>query len=279
MVVQFESGGQDAVDAPPTRDAVRLKQDNRYQVLVNQGSGQYWVLVMNTTSGPTQNQTMRQALNYAVDRKRFVDTALGGLGEAEDLPWLPNTPAYDEAKRARYTFDLDKAKALVAQSGVSDVTFDFVFNAVVPEIATFAQAYQADLAQIGVNLNIKGVERTVYNDLAAKFQYGVLMSNSGFANFDPATLPLLSRYWDPNNNLAGMNDNAQYKQVVNAASTESDPNKRKTLLAQLNDLILDTSFSVPVATAKHITAVQANVNGFAWRASEAVDYSGIWLNA
>jgi hypothetical protein len=47
----------------------------------------------------------------------------------------------------------------------------------------------------------------------------------------------------------------------------------------LNDLILDTSFSVPVATAKHTTAVQANVNGFRWRASEAVDYSGIWLSA
>jgi peptide/nickel transport system substrate-binding protein len=279
MVVQFESGAQDAVDAPPTRDAVRLKQDSRYHVLVNDRSGQYWVLVMNTTGGPTQNQLVRQALNFAVDRKRFVDTVLGGTGGAEDLSWLPNTPAYDEAKRLRYAFDLDQAKALIAQSGVSDVSFDFVFNSVVPEIASFAQMYQADLAQIGVKLNIKGVERTVYNDLAAKFQYGVLMSNSGFANFDPATLPLLSRYWDPNNNLAGMNDNTQYKQIVNAASIEADAGKRQALFGQLNDLILDSSFSVPVATAKHMTAVQTNVNGFRWRASEAVDYSGIWLSA
>jgi peptide/nickel transport system substrate-binding protein len=277
MVVQFESGTLDVVDVPPARDALRLKQDPRFRVLTNDLSGQYWVLVMNTTAGPTQNQKVRQALNYAIDRKRFIDTALGGVGEVEDLPWLPDTPAYDETKRARYTFDLDKAKALIADSGLSDVSFDFVFNAVVPEIASFAQVYQADLAKIGVKLNIKGVERAVYNDLAAKFQYGVLMSNSGFANFDPAALPLLSRYWDPNNNLAGMNDNAPYQQLVNTVSIEADAGKRKTLLSDLNDLILDQCFSIPIATAKHVTAVQAKVNGFRWRASEAVDYSGIWL--
>jgi ABC-type transport system substrate-binding protein len=89
----------------------------------------------------------------------------------------------------------------------------------------------------------------------------------------------LSRYWDPNNNLAGMNDNAPYQQLVNSVSTEPDPTKRKTLLSDLNDLILDQCFSIPIATAKHVTAVQAKVNGFAWRASEAVDYSGIWLAA
>jgi peptide/nickel transport system substrate-binding protein len=279
MVVQFESGALDVVDVPPARDALRLKQDARYRVLMNNLSGQYWVLVMNTSAGPTQNAKVRQALNYAIDRKRFIDTALGGVADAEDLPWLPDTPAYDEAKKTRYTFDLDKARALIAESGVADVTFDFVFNAVVPEIASFAQVYQADLAKIGVKLNIKGVERAVYNDLAAKFQYGVLMSNSGFANFDPATLPLVSRYWDPNNNLAGMNDNAQYKQLVNAVSTEADAAKRKALLSQLNDLILDESFSVPIATAKHVTVVRSNVNGYRWRASEAVDYAGIWLSA
>ncbi len=102
------------MDAPPSRDAVRLRQDSRYQVLVNPNSGQYWVLVLNTTAGPTQNQTIRQALNYAVDRQRFISTALGGVGDPEDLPWLPNTPAYDATRNGRYSFDLDKAKSLIA---------------------------------------------------------------------------------------------------------------------------------------------------------------------
>jgi hypothetical protein len=34
---------------------------------------------------------------------------------------------------------------------------------------------------------------------------------------------------------------------------------------------------VPVATAKHVSVVRSAVNGFGWRASEAVDYTGVWL--
>src|SRR5207244_2255297 len=125
------------------------------------------------------------------------------------------------------------------ESGVSDPSIDFVYTGVVPELVAFGQLFQADLAKIGVKLNLKGVERAVYNDLGAKFQFGLLMSTSGFANLDPAALPQLSRYWDINSNLAGMNANEQYKQLVGSASTEPDTAKRKETLGKLNDLILD----------------------------------------
>ena len=51
------------------------------------------------------------------------------------------------------------------------------------------------------------------------------------------------------------------------------------MLGNLNDVILDESFTIPVASAKHVTALRANVNGFRWRAIESVDYSGVWLGA
>ena len=79
--------------------------------------------------------------------------------------------------------------------------------------------------------------------------------------------------------MAGMNDNAHYKQLVNSVSVEPDVAKRKALLSSLNDTILDESFSIPVATAKHVTALRNTVQGFRWHAVESVDYSGIWLSA
>jgi ABC-type transport system substrate-binding protein len=122
------------------------------------------------------------------------------------------------------------------------------------------------------------LERAVYNDLGAKFQFGMLMSSSGFANLDPAALPQLSRYWDINNNLAGMNANEQYKQLVTSASTEPDPAKRKAILGSLNDLILDESFTIPVATAKHLTLVRSNVNGFRFQPGiESANYTDTWI--
>ena len=58
---------------------------------------------------------------------------------------------------------------------------------------------------------------------------------------------------------------------------EADPTKRKTLLDGLNDVILDQSFSIAAAPAKHVTVTRANVNGFRWHAVESIDYTGIWL--
>jgi ABC-type transport system substrate-binding protein len=150
---------------------------------------------------------------------------------------------------------------------------------VVSEIASFGQMLQADLAKIGVKFNLKGVERAAYNDLTSKFQYGMLMSTSGFANLDPTTLPLVSRYWDPNNNIAGMNDNAAYKRTLAAAAVESDASKRKTLLSSLNDLVLDESFSLAISPSKHTVALRTNVNGFRSFINEAVDYANIFLSA
>ena len=42
-----------------------------------------------------------------------------GRGEPVALPWAPVSPAFDKSFNDRYAFDLDKAKALLAASGLS----------------------------------------------------------------------------------------------------------------------------------------------------------------
>jgi peptide/nickel transport system substrate-binding protein len=277
MVLQLEAGAIQGVDTPPTTAIPRLGQNPNLQVVTNDPSGQYWVVVANTTAGPTADKRVRQAINYAIDRQRFVASVLNGVGPPESLPWPPFSPAYDQARSQRYTFDLDKARSLLAEAGATGASFDFLYNAAVSEIGNFAQMLQADLARIGVTMNLKGVERTVFNDLAARFQYGLLMSSSGFAALDPTTLPLVSRYWDINNNLAGFNGDDRYKQLVTTAATEPDAGKRRQELLDLDDEILDQSFAMPIAPAKHVVALASNVHGFRFRLIEANVYTDTWL--
>jgi hypothetical protein len=56
-----------------------------------------------------------QAIHYAIDRERYVNTVLRKRGEARSLPWTSASPAYDANKNQRFAFDLDKAKSLIAQ--------------------------------------------------------------------------------------------------------------------------------------------------------------------
>jgi len=74
---------------------------------------------------PTDNKSIRQAIGYAIDRKRFTDGIMQGfVGEPKNLPWTMSSPAYQPAKNTRFTYDLDKARALVQGSGVSNPEFD-----------------------------------------------------------------------------------------------------------------------------------------------------------
>jgi peptide/nickel transport system substrate-binding protein len=77
------------------------------------------------TQPPTNNKLVRQALQFALDRQRAVTTLWQGVERPLTLLWYPTSPAYDASKDATYAFDLDKARALLAQSGASDVALDF----------------------------------------------------------------------------------------------------------------------------------------------------------
>ena len=71
---------------------------------------------------------LRQAIAYAIDRQRFTDSIMKGFaGGPRDLPWGEQSPAWDAAKNAMYTFDLDKARSLLAESGVADPQFDLSY--------------------------------------------------------------------------------------------------------------------------------------------------------
>src|SRR5690606_12029187 len=114
--------------------------------------GTLWYLGLNVKREPFQNEKVRQALKYLVDYEGMVNTILAGqfkvhqsfipegvLGEIDDEP---------------YTFDVEKAKQLLAEAGYPDgfsITMDARNNS--PTI-DMAQAIQGTFAQGGINLEI-----------------------------------------------------------------------------------------------------------------------------
>ena len=63
---------------------------------------------------------VRQAMNYAVNRQEIVDTILGGAGQITSQIYPPGSPARDESLNEYYTYDPDKARALLAEAGYPD---------------------------------------------------------------------------------------------------------------------------------------------------------------
>jgi peptide/nickel transport system substrate-binding protein len=142
---------------------------------------------------PGNNKQVRQAINYAIDRKRIVEQVLLGIGRPNALPWNPASPAFDAAKNQSCAFDLDKARSLLSASGGSNITFDFNYNGSSPEWGTIGQILQSDLAKIGVILNLKPADAPTLQQLSNSRSFNGLYAGSQQYGRIPAPAP----YYDP----------------------------------------------------------------------------------
>jgi peptide/nickel transport system substrate-binding protein len=280
MAVQLEAGALDLAFDPPAQDVTRWTTDSRFGVFVNDRSGITGIMNMNTTVPPTNNKLFRQAIHYAIDRERYASTVLRKRGEARSLPWTAASPAYDAARSKFFTFDLDKAKALIAASGQStSEPIDFVFLTTEPPVGSgpLAQILQSDLASIGIKLNLRSIDFAALADTMNNLKYTIAYDAVfRYGEFEPSTGMTTSSQYNYEKNFAGFKDD-QYTQIITASQTESDAAKRQALYTQLNDFLLDQCFSMPLASNPPIIAASSKVHDVDWNAHDQLQHDQIWL--
>ncbi len=242
MITRLEAGGLDAAFLPNLADFVRLKADPGYAAGIPLVTVASLAIGVNTLFSPNDNKTVRQALNYAIDRQRFTDAAMAGTVQPLSLPWDGHSPAYEAAKANYFTYDVDKAKALLAEAGLSGAEMDILPSAAQPELALFCQLYQGDLANLGITLNIQNLDPAAWVDEVNKRQYhGIWASTVVVPLGEPASAFTNARGTDPRSNNEGFQSDT-YSQLIAAAGTEPDLDKRKHIYSQLNDILIDESF-------------------------------------
>src|SRR5205085_1818258 len=146
----------------------------------------------------------------------------------------------------RYTFDLDKAKSLLAGAGVSNLTTDILPLPGLPEGAEFCQIYQADLAKIGVSVSIIALDIATWVDQVNNRKYNALYWSQLSSPGAPRSVYLAGRATNPAVNNSGFST-PTYAQLVDAANAETDAGKLKQIYSQLNDIVLNESFICPMS--------------------------------
>jgi len=276
MVADLESGAADLVYNVTLQDFQRLKGDSKYNAqLLTPAAGMYQ-MQPNVKFKPLDDKRVRQALNYAIDRKRIADTVLLGLVGTRSLPWPPTSPAYDEAKNSFYTFDLDKAKSLLGQAGVSNLQLEFIYAPTLPEYGTIAEIYQSDLAKIGVTLTVKQMDIAALFDQIHNQKYGGLYTlNDSWAAMEPVSMLAAGASLNPRKNNAGFSDE-QYTRLVDSANVEADVAKRKQIYSQINDYILDQSFGIPIAPSTSRVVTKSSVRGLEFGFNDVMRLGNTW---
>jgi len=122
---------------------------------------------------------VRQAINYALDRKLICKALFGKFAEPTDQLQGRGFMGYDEANEERYPYDPAKARALLAEAGLPD-GFELNVGYVNNTLSTFlTQAVAGQLKKVGIL--VKSVEYQNFgamNNAARQHGFATLIFNS-----------------------------------------------------------------------------------------------------
>ena len=247
----LESGAVDIVYAGDSRSAIRLR-DAGYQVI--QGPGPLvQVFRINSTQGPFKNEKFRQAFNYLMDRRAILQVGYAGLGEVTTLPWAPASPAADKSYDPRFAFDLDKARALLKDSGLSAAEMNgwkLLTNGGDQASVAISQVVQSTLAKVGINIELDLKQGTEMVDAMLGGKFAATFGGIGNIQKFPTRVATNSIYRTAKNPVLGDPHPfpayvAAIERVEKTFGSNADV---KAAYDNLNKVLVESSFAIPTNT-------------------------------
>lgn len=149
------------------RSIKTFEGDKNFKIVSVPDTTCHW-LAMNQTKKPLDNVKVRQAINYAIPIAAIVPNVLMGYGAAMTSPVPALTPGHD-GKLSPYKFNLDKAKELMKEAGVTlPVTLDLAVRIGWQPHEEAAVWIQRELEKVGFKINITRQTDATFRQLASK---------------------------------------------------------------------------------------------------------------
>ncbi len=149
----LQSGQVDMVNRVPPRTAALVGRAPNIDVRTTSGPGHY-VFIMHCNTSPFDNNDLRLALKYAINREEMVEKILFGYGSVgNDTPINSSYPLYTELEQRSY--DPDKARFHYEKSGHDGPIILRTSDNSFPGAPDASALYQQSAAAAGIPLEIK----------------------------------------------------------------------------------------------------------------------------
>lgn len=207
-------------------------------IVLEKPSLAYVWMGINQDVAPFDNPLIRRAVQHAIDREMVVDAAYFGAASVAHGIIAPGLPGTRDA--VLYDYDPDKARALLAEAGVSNLTITLdILNQ--SERVTAAQVIQANLADVGITCEIKQNDSGTFWTLGAKEgdYWDKLQMIIGRFSMEPD--PSWATVWFTPEQVGVWNwerfNSAEYAELHEQGLVETDVAKRDEIYRKMQDLM------------------------------------------
>ena len=267
------AGGIDMmVEVPP----VSLSEfQNAAFNIYEQAGPHVWFLILNAKEGPFADKRVRQAANYAINKKAIVDNVLEGTAAIAAGPTPPAFAWAYNPDLEPYPYNPAKAKALIKEAGVEGAKLTFYVteggSGMLDPVA-MGTAIQADLKAVGFNVEIKTFEwNTFLGEVNPGLEGKADIAEMAWMTNDPDTLPFLAlrtgAWPDKGGFNSGYYSNPKVDELLEAARASTDQAERARLYKEMQVIVQEDAPWVFVANWKQNAVSSDKVRDFSLQPS------------
>lgn len=263
-LIELETGGVDIAYAIAPADISKVEENDDLVMVRDLDLSTSYVGFNMLSDTPLKEKLVRQAINYAIDVESLLDAVYLGVGKPAVAPL--NAQAFGaNLDLPQYTYDVAKAKELLAEAGYAD---GFAVNLYVgdnnPQRLQIAQVLKEELKGLNIDVNVKQLEWGAYLDATANGEHDIYILGwtTVTTDGDYGLYPLFhsGQFGAAGNRSYYANDKVD--KLLEDARTSSDQALREQYYKEAQVYINDEAPWLFLQDGENLTGISKNVKGF-----------------
>ena len=222
---------------------------------------------------PTYDLKVRQAICYAIDRQKIIDTILHGSATLADSMIAPIVAGYTPTPT--YDYDLEKAKQLMAESSYPNGCDLIMVTNQSQQRLEICQVVQQMLKELNINVEIRTYEQATYiqalNEHEHDMGFSAWITSTGDADYTYYPCYHSTQKGKPGNR--SFFDNPKADELIEKGRSLSDLEARKEVYSELNQIIYENCTQLFICHPLTVEACTKYVEGFV---SNKDGYNRLW---
>lgn len=266
-VLSLEAHEVDVAYNLPTAQVDSLRQNEDTDVHLQQRP-QIVYVGTNVHRSPTDDATLRQALNYATDQELLVETIVENIGvpATGPVPQIIYWSAHDELPE--YGPDVDRGKELVEESDYDGESLEMLVNPRMALGTEIAQAQQDWFDRIGVTTEIRQLEYAAHVDRWHGGEAHLRVGDNGVFNgaADILMYGLFHSEGQQNREMyeadgtGVMNLGPELDELIERARQSRDRDETVQYYTEAQQLIMEEAVVVPLYYEEYVVGTYSDVS-------------------
>ena len=277
-VAALEAGDVDLAEYVPWQAMAQV--DKSDDLTLKAVDGPFMYLTFNGSRPPFDNPKVRQAVAHAIKREDIVAAAFYGRGSSlTHLPIAEQSEFFNPEFAESWTYDPEKAKALLAEAGYPD-GFDCTMLATAQYgmHQSTAEVCQAYLSMVGINAQLDLPEWSSRVQKGNEGQYDLAVMGTTASNNDPDGLVNVLDGSLPASFVRSFGiETPEISDLFAKGRANFDEEERKRIYHDLEKVAIDTAPLVGLAWRSQGYGMKSSVSGFSTLPGQLIFYSGITL--